>query len=459
MTVLGLKVRPDDLVSSVKARVSTIAMIPFPEQALMCSGKPLPDAARLDECALADGAFLDFVVCASDDIFADQLADIISFQSDPDLSATQLGALYFYKHGASANQALRILSCTWGEKFRDFLWRHPRFVLEKAASKGRVTLAPNSPSSPSRAKNPAADQNQAFVNLHAQLVNDRDIEQANLAMDRLCTLVPDLFFFHVERVVRGGSAGTGTAVAGSATAELLFVVRGLPTANLERTLPSLHCSTAAILQHKLVGLVGVESVWQAGETVRVQMQGQILVDLIFAPAEWSVSEGEAAQDRTWSQACQGGGDLEPCSRIRRAASAERTYMFLQALPERVKMTIRMLKWWRAKWQWSSPGTRPSDELLEYVAAWTSTESPPPDLCTALMNALGMLARFSERSLVPSSKALALAKKDCSGGTLPGSPSSGEQMFCVWNVEDMMSFDASEMMSFAQATQDSLFPAA
>lgn len=453
MTVLGLKVRYDDLVSSVKGRISSIAMIPFPEQALLHSGKPLPDNAQLDECGLEDGTFLDFVVYASDEIFAEQLADLIVSSSDPDMSASQLGTLYFYKHGASASQALRILGCAWGEKFRDFLWRHPRFAMEK----GCVTLTPSVPGTPSAAGSPSrargvalpAGQNQAFVNLHAQLASDSAIEQTSLAMDHLCALIPDLLFFHVERVVRGGSAGTETAVASSVTAELLFVVRGLPTANLERTLPSLHCSTAAILQNELVGLVGVERVWQAGEAVRVLMDGAIAVDLLFAPAAWSFSEGE--QRAAFEQARRAGAS-ESSRKIRAAAEAEQKFRFLRGLPEPLKMTIRMLKWWRGKWQWSGSGGQPSDELLEYVAVWSCVESQPQDLYTAVMNAIAKLARFSELIALPHSDAGGFASKYFNGEELPGAAPLG------WNDGEFRSFDATEMMSYAKATQESLFPA-
>lgn len=431
MTVLGLKVRSDDVVSGVKSRVSAIAMIPFPDQTVLFAGKPLPDTGRLDECALEDGVFLDFVVCASDDIFAEQLAELIESNSDDEeLSATQLGTLYFYKHGASASQALRILGCVWGEKFRDFLWRHPRFSLER----GRVMLAPSGPGSPSsKAKAAGMCQNQAFLNLHAQLVSDHAIEQANVAMDHLCALVPDLLFFRVERVLRGGSVGTGLAIAGSVTAELLFIVKGLPNVKLERTLPSLHNSTAAILQERLVGSAGVVRVWQAGEAVRVQMNEAVPVDLFFVPASWSCTG--PGQTFPWNQV-----QSDHAKNVRKAVRAEQTITFMQSLPEPLKMTIRVLKWWRGKWQWAASKTCPSDELLEYVAAWTANEYPPQDLYTAVMNAIATLARFAELKALSHPQDLSPA---------------GECMFHVWNMADFLFFDFSEMVSYAQATQESL----
>lgn len=449
MTVLGLKVRADDLVSNIKSRVSSSTMIPFPDQALFFGGRCLPDGSRLDECGLEDGTFLDFVVRASDEVFAEQLTELIQSNSDQDMSATELGTLYFYKHGASASQALRILGCIWGEKFRDFLWRHPRFCLEK----GRVTL---SASTPSVVKVHSAGQNQAFLNLHAQLMGNRALENASRALRHVCDLVPRLLFLNVARVVPGGSAASGTAVAGSITAEAVLLIRGLPLTGLERTLPNLVTSTTAALQEQLVGTAGIERIWHGGEVVRMQVEGSVQVDVRFAPADRAYTDTVGAMSEQKTKPSNGREQPEAARRVLTACFAERKNQFIHALPEPVKMTIRLLKWWRGKCQWSTSKACPSDQLLELVAAWSSADSQPTDLHTAVMNVIGLLARFKELKATWNSDVLCYGEERINPSMLSETPLLVDPVNPFVNLAEPQSFDPSEMMSSAQATRASFF---
>lgn len=443
LAVLTLKLRSDELVANVKQRVSTTELIPFPDQILVFGGQVLPDMLTLCESGVKDGSFVDFVVRASEEIFVEQLIDLVVSRPNLDLSPNQLGMLYFYRYNASANQALKILGCGWGEKFRDFLRRQPRFSVDK----GRVVVTVL----PSVASHAYSSHNQVFLNLHAQITNTSAIERVTMALDGACQVVTNALFLNVDRVAKGGSAVMNTAILGSMTAEGVILLTGLPPTGLEKIMPKLLSTATAALKEKLLGAAGVEGVWTAGEAVRVRLEGPFEVDFRFAPSLGSTHSQRlrAACERLAKPANREQRELE--RKVYASSLAERKILFVQQMPEPVKMTVRMLKWWREQRTWSSIKTWPSDDLLTFGAAWSHLETQPADLYTAVMNALYVLGRFMELRASWTADTLCYSKSDVSEAMWHERPLLMDPVIPFANLADRKSFDPIEMMAYAQNT--------
>jgi len=120
-----------DTVSAVKERVTALQLIPFAEQDLKLDGQVLQDEKCLSDCGVKEGSSLDFEVKASESSLVRQLGDLLQAR---DLSTTELGMLYCYKHGVHINLAMKMIGHEG--KLADFLQKQKGLSLDN----GRVTL-------------------------------------------------------------------------------------------------------------------------------------------------------------------------------------------------------------------------------------------------------------------------------------------------------------------------------
>merc|ERR1712139_347343 len=67
--------------------------------------------------------------------------------------------------------------------------------------------------------------------------------------------------------------------------------------------------------------------------------------------------------------------------------------FVSKQPGSVKVTIRLLKWWRDQQEWSCALTRPSDEILEAIAIYSAQQSKPKTQAQAIANCMSLMSRF------------------------------------------------------------------
>lgn len=122
---LDITVSPSETVACVKERISTLHLIPFPDQDLLFDGQVLEDSMQLSSCGVSDLATLVLVVRATEACLVKQISELLQAR---DLSCDELGLLYCYKHGVSANQALKLLGRT--DKLQDFVRQQKQFLLE-----------------------------------------------------------------------------------------------------------------------------------------------------------------------------------------------------------------------------------------------------------------------------------------------------------------------------------------
>merc|ERR1719236_279716 len=123
-------------------------------------------------------------------------------------------------------------------------------------------------------------------------------------------------------------------------------------------------------------------------------------------------------------------------------------MFVSKQPGQVKVTMRLLKWWRDQQQWSSQFKTPSDDILELLAVYSALTSKPRDQRTAIANAISLMARFEELRIVWSNY---YDKEDIWSPLLQQRPLLMDPVNPYVNVANPQSFDASELMSLAKNT--------
>jgi hypothetical protein len=122
--------------------------------------------------------------------------------------------------------------------------------------------------------------------------------------------------------------------------------------------------------------------------------------------------------------------------------------FISKQPGQVKVTMRLLKWWRDQQRWSSALKTPSDDILELVAVYSALTSKPRDQRNAVANAMSLMAKFDELRIVWSNY---YEKEEIWAPLLQQRPLLMDPVNPFVNVAAPLNFDASELMATAKTT--------
>mmetsp|Transcript_95397 Transcript_95397/g.269561 ORF Transcript_95397/g.269561 Transcript_95397/m.269561 type:complete len:521 (+) Transcript_95397:109-1671(+) len=289
------------------------------------------------------------------------------------------------------------------------------------------------PERPSEAPGGAAE-NQQYLELHERISGRALSSRLSQALSEVQDAVSKASFLSVERVVRGGSVGKGTAIAGASDAELVFFLRGLPPNGHERWLPPLLRAAAAVLGEQLPQLEAA----CLEDHVLVRGRG-LQVELRFSPCFES-----------YARAVQALGEQGPeARRFFTASLAEQRVQFISRQPGPVRATIRLLKWWRDQQQWSAGLVRPRDEVLELMAVYSAVQTRPADQRQAVANVMSLLSRFDELRIVWSNF---YSKSDVWAPLLNQRPLLMDPVNPFVNIADPQVFDPRELMSAAATTR-------
>lgn len=450
-----LYAKESDSVQALKAKIMESQMIGFREQDLKLNGKILPETESLAECGVQDGALVELAVRSSETGLVSSLHELLK---ERDLSLEELAMLYCYKHGVSINQVLQSLSIE--ERFANFVSRHSMFTCkggrvsitrgrappglsmplpEKSTSKPMV----KSQSAPEQAhpNQQSKDEGTAdqYLELHTKISGRAFSSKATQALNDITATVSEKLFLNIDHVVRGGSVGRGTVIGGATDAEVVFFLKDLPVAGQLRWLPALHKAVVGVLSEQLGPSHGVEDVHAEADSVKLTVRGVVSVDLKFVPVFGSISEVYQAL-----------GQQESETRRRLAAGLvkERTH-FISKQPGQVKVTMRLLKWWRDQQEWSSASVRPSDDLIELLTVYSAIQSKPQDQQVAVTNVLGLMSRFDELTITWSNF---YKKTDIWEPLLNQRPLVMDPVNPFLNVADPQVFDFRELMVHASQTR-------
>jgi len=208
----------------------------------------------------------------------------------------------------------------------------------------------------------------AYLELHTKISGRAFSSKATQALNEITATVSEKLFLNIDHVVGGGSVGRGTVIGGATDAELVFFLKDLPIAGQLRWVPALHKAVVGVLNEHLGASHGVENVHATPDSVKLSVRGVVAVDLKFVP----VFESYASTLKFLAQE-----GPETRKKLGAALLKERTN-FISKQPGQVKVTMRLLKWWRDQQQWSRSMSRPSDDLLELLTVYSASQSKPQD---------------------------------------------------------------------------------
>jgi len=470
MSTIEVRMNSQDTVESVKEKVAASQLIAFPEHSLVLNGEKLQNSKTMAEYGVQEASSLEFVLEATEESVVTQLKDLLKSR---DLTCDELGLLYCYKHGVSTNQALKTIGVE--KQLRDFVADRKEFVLEggkvamvqdvtkpssaakepsgaKPASNEKPKSAPwarpalraapqaaesaRSRQTPPRSRPVALEQNEEmYQNLHTKISSRSFNSRVAQALSTIKETVESCSFLNVAEVVKGGSVATGTTITDCCDAQLVFFVEGLPKDGHAKWMAPLLGSVRSVLAMQLseeaTDIVCTEN------SVRVTMK-DLTVDLQFSPVFGSYAATVQALGRLGPQARK---PYEP------SFVKERT-QFVAKQPGHVKVTIRLLKWWREQQTWSCALTRPSDAILELVAIYVASQCGKTAQAQMIANCMSVLARFDQLRVVWSNF---YAKEDAWAPLMAQRPLLMDPVNPFCNTADPQDFDAREMKALAAKT--------
>jgi len=199
-----------------------------------------------------------------------------------------------------------------------------------------------------------------YAELHNRISSRSFNSKISQTLTELVDLVQKNLPFQVDHVVKGGSAGKGTAISGKVDAEAVFFLSGLPLSKHDMWLPPLLRAASGVLTEHLKGQGEAGEVRIIEDVVQLQAK-DMTVDFRFSPVF-----------ENYTHAIKVLGEQPPEARKYYAAAlSKESTQFIARQPGLVKATMRLLKWWRDQQQWSSKLTYPSDEVLELMAVYST----------------------------------------------------------------------------------------
>jgi len=294
--------------------------------------------------------------------------------------------------------------------------------------------------SPSRGRpqTQAIEQNEdMYQDLHTKISSRSFNSRVAQSLTNIKEIVLEKSFLNLADVVKGGSVGKGTAITDCQDAELVFFVKGLPTEGHQKWMAPMLRSVQSTLVESVSAEVATK-VECLEESVRVHLTAGSVVDLRFSPA----FDG-------YVETVQALGSLGPYARKPFEASfvKERT-QFVAKQPGHVKVTMRLMKWWREQQTWSCALTRPSDYVLELIAIYASQQCGKVTQAQMIANCMSLLARFDELRVVWSNY---YEPSDVWAPLMLQKPLLMDPVNPFSNVADPQDFDARELMSYATST--------
>lgn len=454
---IELSAKEGDSVQMLKTKIMESQMIAFREQDLKLDGKILEESTSLEESGVVDGATIELSIRSCE---SELITSLLELLQDKELSLEELAMLYCYKNGVSINQVLQSLGIE--ERFANFVSKRAEFICKG----GRVSIArtrpppgltlttPTTPTSTAKHFSatpktlpsekvmalPLGEQNNgdAYLDLHTKISGRAFSSKATQALNDITAAVSEKLFLNVDHVVRGGSVGRGTVIGGSTDAEIVFFLKDLPVAGQMKWLPALHKAVVGVLKEYLSASHGVEDVLAEADSVKFNVRGVVSVDMKFVPVFDGLGEVYKALKQN---------DADARRRLGCALLKERTH-FISKQPGQVKVTMRLLKWWRDQQQWSSISARPSDDLIELLVVHSACLSKPQDQQTAVTNVLALMSRFTELQVTWTNY---YKKSDIWEPLLNHSPLLMDPVNPFLNVADPQTFDHRELMTYAAQT--------
>lgn len=286
----------------------------------------------------------------------------------------------------------------------------------------------------------ASVDGQQYLELHDKISSRPFNSRVTQVVKDIVAGLTDASFLDIDHVVTSGAIGKGTAISGTACADVVLFLRGLPTVGQDSWLPPLLRAVAGSISDDFQAVHNVESIRVADESVQMCTRGAVAVtvDIYISP----VFESHA---KTIQILRERSPDLR---RFCYPAFAKERTQFVARQPSSVKATMRLVKWWRDQQEWYGLLSRPSDELLELAAIYSAIQTKPADQKVAIANLMSLFSRFDQMRVVWSNY---YNKDEVWAPLLRQRPLLMDPTNPFVNVADPSSFDPSELMVLARTT--------
>lgn len=272
--------------------------------------------------------------------------------------------------------------------------------------------------------------------LHNNIRNPGLSATAENVLSQIVDVVSNALPFRVDHVVKGGQIRKEIAIAGVTNVECVFFLQFVPQDGHYKWLQPLLQAVAGVLKSQIDSAqLGVEDVDVTSDSVQLRINGIVVVDLRFSPLFDSYRSMVSVLSRQGHRAHS----------FFRASLVKQRTQFIAKQSERVKVTLRLLLWWRNQQVWSSDRTRPSDELLEAIAVHSARESPPSNKQSEIQRVMEHLVLFDNSRIVFSDY---YSENDICPQLLPQRPLLMDPTNPCVNLADPRYFDPSELIAYA-----------
>merc|ERR1719387_133368 len=308
-------------------------------------------------------------------------------------------------------------------------------TISRTPAKVQATSDDDVPATQSSADSSDSEQ---YLELHNKISGRSFNSKIAQILNDVVDVVTEKSFLNIAQVVKGGSVGKGTAISGTTDAEVVFFLKGLPQGLHSKWLPPLLKAVCGVLTEHFESGYGMKDICTTADSVYMKVKGLVEVHLRFSPAFESHAEVVEVLSKQ-------GPDMR---KYYATSLVKDKVQFISKQPGQVKVTMRLLKWWRDQQQWSSSLTTPSDDVLELIAVYSAAQTKPADQGTAIANAMSLLARFEELRIVWSNH---YTREDVWLPLLQQRPLLMDPANPFVNVADPQAFDCRELMALAKST--------
>jgi len=338
----------------------------------------------------------DSLVVRSVESLTAQLTELLSAHPGQ-LPIAELSYLYTARYGIAVEQVMKSIGLPKRQKLKDFVRDAADcFALDGVTVSLRVgeVLAPEE-----------VTEHQRLLKLHERVSSSEFRQQASSTLANVVASLTEAVGPHISQVAAESATSKGTKIVGAKdpVKVTLFTNDCLDdewSKWLQASLESVHIG----LKERLPCDFQVSKICRAADGrcdafIELQAQGRdgevMPVQLRIAPTfetHAQALEALAAEEDASRPACS------------QTALAAQRVLFVKKQPEPVKVTARLLKYWREQQSWTSSTSRPSDWLLELIAIHVAIGHLIPanegyDQSAALRMAASLMAKFTELQVV------------------------------------------------------------
>merc|ERR1719265_1257755 len=200
---------------------------------------------------------------------------------------------------------------------------------------------------------------QQYMELHDKICSRSFNSKVVQVVNEVVDTISEHMFLNVDHVVKGGSVGKGTSISKETDAEVVLFLQALPPAGHDKWLPPLLKGAAGVLNEHLGDDHRFGDITSTEDSVKFDVKGLVQVSLRFA-----------AVFDSYASAIQALGSQGPEVRKFFGASlVKERVQFIAKQPSHVKVTIRLLKWWRDQQDWSNKMYVPR---MRFWSSWPFT---------------------------------------------------------------------------------------